>query len=651
MNHTLDMNGLNDGQKKAVLHKDGPALVVSVAGSGKTRVLTYRSVYLIREHKINPSNILLTTFSRKATDEMTDRLKSLLTSQEIKSMTVGTFHSVARSILKNEYTLMKHPLAEAFSYEKNILVGAPQRWCIEEIMVKQLGMDLKEKHFLTVPEVISAISTAKNELIDVKTFCFNAITKKDFKIADIYRLYEDHKNEEKIIDFDDMIINLYKLFVEHPEILSKYQKKFKYILVDEAQDNNYAQYKLIDMLIQRSNNVFLVGDDDQSMYRFRGARPDQFIKFGDKQGVEIITLGKNYRSTPGILEVANELISKNQTRLEKKLIPFLKPSAYKDVEYFTAESEETEAQYVVENIMKEVNDGNFYSDCAVIYRTNAQSRSLEDYLIQNSIPYVIHGGVSFYERKEVKDLVSYMQLAVDPNNNEAFERVVNTPTRYLGKVFIQKLKAESKLRRCSLFKALKTAKLTPQQHRNGMEYMKLIEKLNDMSNSNVPTHILLDNIIKLSKYDEYLRQQSPEREEDNDVMENVDILKTAVSKHGSTKAFLNFLSVLMSDKKENKDAVQLMTIHRSKGLEFPCVWSVGFANNILPHRYALESGDPNAVEEERRLAYVALTRAQKKLYVTTPLQFATKNLETSLFVYDAGFIKNEELNSRDKGEE
>lgn len=635
------LEGLNDGQKKAVTHKDGRALIVSVAGSGKTRVLTYRTAYLIREYKINPSNILLTTFTSKAKDEMKERLQPILTQKEISELTVGTFHSVARSILKTEYTLMKHPLAEAFSYEKPILSGGPQKWLIEEIMVKKLGMNLKDKSELSVPEVVSAISTAKNELIDVKSFCFNAITEKDFKISEIYKLYEEHKNDERIIDFDDMIINLYKLFIQYPKILAKYQKKFKYILVDEGQDNNFAQYRLIDMLAGLYNNVFLVGDDDQSMYRFRGARPDEFIGFGNLEGVQIINLENNYRSTPGILDVANKLIDKNTVRLQKKLVPFLKPVEYKDVVYSEYNSDDDEAQNVVMQLMNVINEGNFYSDCAVLYRTNAQSRALEDYFIQNSVPYVIHGGVSFYERKEVKDLVAYMQLSVDPNNNEAFERVLNTPSRYLGKAFMKTIATEAKKKRVSYFKALKTAKLTPQQHRNGMEYMKLVEKIHDMSKSGMSTSRLLEEIIKLTKYDEYLRQQSPEREEDNDVMENIDILKTAVSKHSSTKGFLTFLSSLIKGKKENKDAVQLMTIHRSKGLEFPSVWAIGFANNLLPHKYALESGDPNAIEEERRLAYVALTRAQKILHVSTPLQYASKPLEVSSFVYDAELVKEE----------
>lgn len=641
MNHTLDMDGLNAGQRKAVMAKDGRKLICSVAGSGKTRVLTYRTVYLIREYKVSPSNILLTTFTSKAKDEMKERLQPLLTQKEINELTVGTFHSIARSILKTEYTLMKHPLAEAFSYEKSILVGAPQKWLIEEIMVKKLGLNLKDKNELTVPDVIGAISTAKNELIDVKSFCFNAITEKDFKIAEIYRLYEEHKNDERIIDFDDMIINLYKLFVKYPKILTKYQKKFKYILVDEGQDNNFAQYRLIDMLAGLYNNVFLVGDDDQSMYRFRGARPDEFIGFGNLDGVEVINLENNYRSTPGILDVANKLIDKNTIRLPKKLVPFLKPVPYNDVEYNVYDNDDAEAQNVVQQLIKDINEGNFYSDCAVIYRTNAQSRALEDYFIQNSVPYVIHGGISFYERKEVKDLVAYMQLAVDPNNNEAFERVVNTPTRYLGKAFMKIITTEAKSKRVSFFKAMKTAKLTPQQHRNGMEYMKLIEKIHDLSKNKTSPALLLSEIIKITKYDEYLRQQSPEREEDNDVMENVDILRTAVSKHDSTKGFLNFLSALIKGKKENKDAVQLMTIHRSKGLEFPFVWNIGFSNNLLPHRYSLESGDPNAIEEERRLGYVAMTRAQKKLYVSSTLQYAGKPLDISMFIHDAELLKEE----------
>lgn len=644
----LDLDSLNLQQREAVEAKDGVYQIISVAGSGKTRVLTYRTAYLIGYHGVEPENILLTTFSKKAADEIKERMGKIINKRILEGITIGTFHSIGHRILRYEYKLLNDPMAIAFDpSQRQILGGSAQKWMIEEIM-KSIGLDpqSKDKNALTVPEIIHAISTAKNDLIDADKFSVNAIEEKEFQIAEVYRLYEEKKREEKIIDFDDMLILLYNLFKEHPKILAKYQQKFKYILVDEAQDNNYAQYRLIEMLGKPQDNIFIVGDDDQSMYGFRGARPEEFVNFKNNYpNIKIINLEQNYRSLPCILETANKLIEKNTVRLPKRLIPFLKSTPNNDeVKYNFYDDEEKEAENIalkIEEIIK--NKGAKYKDFAVIFRTNAQSRAIEDHFIRNMIPYVIYGGISFYERKEIKDIIAYMRLAINPHDDEAFERVVNTPSRYLGKAFMNTLKQNAKRRKCSLYESLKTANLTPSQHRNGMSYYNLINNLHAFVNEDgVTAEKLVQKIRELTKYDDYLRKEA--KEEDNDVLENLNALETAASKHKSPKDFINFIKLLTKSKINGADAVQVMTIHKSKGLEFPYVFVTGVSENLLPHKYAIESGDPMAIEEERRLAYVAFTRAQLELHVSAIGIYNNRITEESRFLEDCELLPKEEEN-------
>lgn len=629
----FDISKLNANQQAAVQTGDGIYQIIACAGSGKTTVLTKRVTYLISQHQVDPGNILLTTFSKKAAIEIQERMKKLVNKRILDDIVISTFHSIGHRILKFEYKKMNDPMYAAL--EKDPISGKPQKWMIEAIM-KELNYSTDNKDGLSAAEAIRVISLAKNELLDVGRFSVECVEEKDFKIAEIYRLYEEKKKEQKLIDFDDMLLLFYKLLKENPVILKKYQNKFKYIMVDEAQDNNFAQYQIMKLLAETNKNLFLVGDDDQSMYRFRGARPEEFVEFHKSyENVTIIRLEHNYRSLPAILEVANKLIQNNKIRLVKKLISIFTPTAKsEEVKYFTVSNEEQEAEQVASRIMESHNKGIPYKECAVLFRTSAQTRALEDHFIKNSIPYVIYGGMSFYDRAEVKDIIAYMNLAVNPHDDESFKRVVNTPSRYLGAAFLDKLKQESKKRRCSLYDAMKTVSLTPYQHRNGMEYYNLISSLHlKFKNEQTSTEKLIKDIRQLTLYDEMLKKEA--QEEDNNVLENLDAFESAATKHASAKDFLRFIKILTTSKLENADAVQMMTIHKSKGLEFPHVSIVGFSNNLIPHKYALESQDPMAIEEERRLAYVAITRAMEQVDIYSPAEYNGKSAGESIFTNDS----------------
>lgn len=640
----INLDELNPGQREAVEFKDGVAVIASVAGSGKTKVLTSRVAYLIGYHEVMPDNILLTTFSKQAGEELKERMAKIINKRLLDSIVMGTFHSVALRILRHEYKALKDPLQVAFDpQQRSILMGKPQQWMVEGIM-KDVGIDLNDKNSITSGEVLHTISLAKNSLLDVGRFSIECVDEEDFQIAEIYRLYEEKKKEDKVVDFDDMLLLLYKLFKKHPRILAKYQKKFQYIMVDEAQDNNFAQYELIEMLGKPHDNVYIVGDDDQSMYGFRGARPEEFVNFKKRYDeVKIIHLGQNYRSVPSILEVSNKLIEKNTIRIPKKLIPFRQPSQLNDeVTFSTFDNEDTESERVASEIVSSIEKGAKYKENAVLFRTNAQSRAIEDHFIRNSIPYVIYGGISFYERKEVKDIIAYMRLAINPHDDEAFKRVVNTPSRYLGAAFIRVLEQNAKRKRCSLYDSLKTAQLTPIQHRNGMQYFNLINDLSIKKHSSLDAEGLIKIIREKAKYDDFMRKESQGEDNDNDVLENLTALESSASKHKSPKDFINFINLLTKSKVKNADAVQVMTIHKSKGLEFKQVFVIGYSEHLLPHRFAVDSGDLMAIEEERRLAYVALTRAQDKLHVYSTNSYNGKGVFTSRFATDCGFIKEEE---------
>lgn len=642
----FSLNGLNPKQLEAVQKIEGVYQIVSVAGSGKTRVLTYKVANMILNENIKPENILMTTFSKKAADEMKERLAKIINKNDIDKLTVGTFHGIAYKILKTEFTRLQHPLKEAFAFDKDgnsgLLSNAQKQWFVQEAM-KTLKMDTSDKADLTYNEILRIIGTSKNNLISVKGFYEEAITAEEFQIAEVYKLYEEKKKAENKIDFDDMLIKLYQLFKAKPSILQTYQNKFKYVLIDEGQDNNKAQYELARMLAAPHNNIMLVGDDDQSLYAFRGAKVKEFINFKRYfPQLEIIKLEHNYRSTPGILRVANKVIKHNTIRLEKEMIAFQQP-VENDVEIQVYADEDQEAESIAHKI-KEYNDKNVkYKNMAVLFRTNAQTRAIEDQFIKNAIPYVVYGGQSFYEIKEVKDLISYLELVVNKDNNKALENIINVPTRYLGKEFMKNLKATAKKYGVSLYKALKRTQLKPYQHRNVMGFLSIIEDMTlRYQSGDTPDRLIRDLIEKIDYYS--LIKSKNESEDDNDKSQNVDSLLAAMSRYKTADDFLKYVSQVRDMGKKGADAVQVMTIHRSKGLEFKKVFMSGVSEGLLPHRYSLESGDPNSVEQERCLAYVGMTRAEENLHMYSLNTFNGKNVEPSRFMYETELIKVEESN-------
>ncbi|QPX71737.1 ATP-dependent DNA helicase [Bacillus phage SP8] len=640
--------GLNDSQLRAVLTLDGPVQINAVAGSGKTRVLTSRIAYMLGTG-IKARHILCTTYTKKATEEMTERLSKLISSLQLAQITIGTTHSIGYRILAEELEGVGHPLADAFKYN-NVIMGTRHKIFAEKI-VESMERDRhvpfsvkQEMRDIGLGQYIGTVAWAKNEGIswDQYEAMHGGASDRQDAYAEFYKRYEKKKVEECVIDGDDMLYLLWWLFKQYPDVLSRYQKKFKYLLVDEAQDNNGLQYEIIKMLGKPENNLFLVGDDDQSMYSFRGAKPEEFIDFTRTyKDAQQISMEDNYRSNPHILEVANNLIKNNQKRIPKKLVAN-KQHDDPCVSFEVYESDIEEAKKVVEEIKLQVEQGGKNpKDITILYRTNAQSRALEDYLIISGIPYVIHGGTSFYERKEIKDLICYLRLVVDSNDDEAFKRVINTPSRYLGKAFMEKVKRFDG----SHWEAVTDPSMSWKNYeeRGIQEFVNLVEELRSVSEHGAgdfgegsPTEVidyLLDNCYKKHMSNELTSDDFSSR------MENVETLKFVMDQHDSIESFIKHISDLMSQAKHDIDGVQLMTIHKSKGLEFDTAFVIGVSEGCLPHFRAIESyndGRKQAIEEERRLLYVAITRAESVCHISAPKTFLGKPAPVSRFSKELG---------------
>lgn len=630
----IDLSKLNDSQREAVTTIEGPVQIQSVAGSGKTTVLTKRISYMIMDKEIDADNILVATFTKKAANEMKERLEKMMPKREVNNLFMGTLHSIGYRILKAEYKIMNHKLKDA-----KLISGNPQKWLIEEIMKK---LNIKERESFNAVFIMGRIAAYKNELITPDVIFSEAKSEDDFNVAEVYKEYERTKIDNNVIDFDDMIYKLYFLFLDNPAILTKYQKQIQYLLIDEVQDNNKAQNEIIKMIAYPQNNVFVVGDDDQSVYSWRGARPDLFINFKNTYpDAKIIKLETNYRSLPAILEAANTLIKCNTIRAIKTLVAFFKPkteSEGKPVVY-SAEDEDDEADIIVREIETLKKDGMNYKEVAVLYRTNAQSRALEDACIKNRIPYVIQNGISFYERKEIKDIIAYLKLAVDIKDKESFERIINVPSRFLGAAFIKDVENTAFRYNCGMYEALDKTKLKPYQERNIKEFKAAIKAIqNKVADKNTKSvGEVIDELRKVTKYDSYLKKDGAD-EEDNDRIENVNALSSVADKYSTVKEFLEYINIITSCKSEDLDAVQLMTLHKSKGLEYQAVFMAGVSEGLLPHKYALQSLDVGAIEEERRLGYVGITRAQQRLVLTTPESFMKRSLSPSRFIREAGLV-------------
>ena len=610
MNNMLDK--LNERQKEAVLATEGPVLVLAGAGSGKTTVLVNRIAYMISEKHIRPWNILAITFTNKAAREMKDRIERLL-GDTAKDMWIGTFHSVCVRILRGCIDLL------GYSRDFVIYDTADTKTVMKECLRE---LDIDEKSF-PVRNVLSIISNAKNDLMDAATF--ENVYKSDYRmsiIAKIYYRYQTKLRKNNAVDFDDIILNTVKILSENPDVLSKYQDKFQYILVDEYQDTNNSQYLLINLLAQANRNLCVVGDDDQSIYKFRGANIGNILNFEDDYSdVQKITLDQNYRSTQNILDAANSVISNNKGRMGKSL--WTSNGDGNKVFVYTGTNEYDEARYIARQIKKHFDEQGSFSDCAILYRTNAQSRVIEEMLMRESVPYKVLSGLRFYDRKEIKDIIAYLRVVYNPNDDVSLARIINEPKRKIGNATLEKARNIAREKETSLYDVISHADDYPEFKtaiKKLLSFSEIIQSLIKLKDT-VTIEELTGRILNDTGYMPALVME--DTTESKTRIENLGEFISVITEFekneetGNTLGeFLENIS-LVSDidgYDENEDSAVLMTIHSAKGLEFPIVFLSGLEEGLFPGMRSMESDDD--IEEERRLCYVAITRAKEQLYIT-----------------------------------
>ena len=610
MNNMLDK--LNERQKEAVLATEGPVLVLAGAGSGKTTVLVNRIAYMISEKHIRPWNILAITFTNKAAREMKDRIERLL-GDTAKDMWIGTFHSVCVRILRSCIDLL------GYSRDFVIYDTADTKTVMKECLRE---LDIDEKSF-PVRNVLSIISNAKNDLMDAATF--ENVYKSDYRmsiIAKIYYRYQTKLRKNNAVDFDDIILNTVKILSENPDVLSKYQDKFRYILVDEYQDTNNSQYLLINLLAQANRNLCVVGDDDQSIYKFRGANIGNILNFEDDYSdVQKITLDQNYRSTQNILDAANSVISNNKGRMGKSL--WTSNGDGNRVYVYTGTNEYDEARYIARQIKKHFDEQGSFSDCAILYRTNAQSRVIEEMLMRESVPYKVLSGLRFYDRKEIKDIIAYLRVVYNPNDDVSLARIINEPKRKIGNATLEKARNIAREKETSLYDVISHADDYPEFKtaiKKLLSFSEIIQSLIKLKDT-VTIEELTGRILNDTGYMPELVME--DTTESKTRIENLGEFISVITEFekneetGNTLGeFLENIS-LVSDidgYDENEDSAVLMTIHSAKGLEFPIVFLSGLEEGLFPGMRSMESDDD--IEEERRLCYVAITRAKEQLYIT-----------------------------------
>ena len=592
----MDLSTLNDRQKEAVEWPDGPILVLAGAGSGKTRVLTTKLAYLVNEKKVDPYNILAITFTNKAAKEMKERAYKML-GYEAYNMQISTFHSLGLLLIRENY--------EKLGFEKNFtILDSDDSLTIIKKILKEMNLDPK----IYNPRAIrNKISSAKNELMDSNYYSRFVNSEYEEIVLEVFRKYESKVLKNNSMDFDDLLLLPIKLFKKYPDILEKYQDRFRYILVDEYQDTNEAQYILIKMLSKKYENICVVGDLDQSIYGFRGANFRNILNFEkDYPNAKVVPLEENYRSTGNILNVANDIIKHNKQRKEKNL--WTKNENGPKIRYHRAYDEKDEANYVMEEINKLIINGEPRSSIAVLYRTNAQSRNMEEALLRENIPYKVVGSFYFYNRKEIKDLISYLKLIYNFNDDVSLMRVINVPKRQIGPKTIENLASKALSSGVSLYEAITDGK--------ELEFKKLIEKLKKESEN-----VSLTELVELVLTETGIRKElESSKTIDAEIrLENLEefksITKNFEENNGviSLEEFLLEISLVsdMEEHKNNSDVVTLMTVHSAKGLEFDHVFIIGLEEGLFPHSNSLDSLDD--IEEERRLCYVAVTRAKKTL--------------------------------------
>ena len=618
------LNDLNEAQKKAVLKINGPSMVIAGAGSGKTRVLTYKIVHLIK-NGIDPFEILALTFTNKAAREMKSRISSMIGDGESKNIWMGTFHSVFAKILRFE--------AHKIGYTSDFTIYDVQdsERLISSI-IKEMNLD---KDSYRPKTIRNRISSLKNSFISVNAYFSNSdLTESDklsrrSKTGDIYKEYSDRLIKSNSMDFDDLLLKTNELLNNFPEVLAKYQEKFKYILVDEYQDTNNSQYLIVKSLADKYQNICVVGDDAQSIYSFRGANINNIINFrNDYDDVEVYRLEQNYRSTKYIVNAANSVIDNNKNKIHKEV--WTDNEFGNKIQITANPSDIAEARLISQKILNLIKSENSYNDFVVLYRTNAQSRVIEDSLRNSSIPYKIYGGVSFYNRKEIKDILAYLRLVVNNNDEESLKRIINYPSRGIGQVTINKIIVGSKDNNLSIYETIKSAKnlnlgLSNSSITKLENFVNQIEVFK-IQNKKLSAFEITDFVIKETKIINELRKdESPEsiarveniQELLNGIRDFIDDQKEIADSKNNLSEFLSNVSLATDfdiDLKLSEDFVSLMSLHSSKGLEFKNVFIVGLEEDLFPSALSYNSRD--VLEEERRLFYVGITRAKKNLYIS-----------------------------------
>ncbi|MCS1351995.1 DNA helicase PcrA [Mechercharimyces sp. CAU 1602] len=608
------ITGLNPMQKEAVVTTDGPLSIVAGAGSGKTRVLTHRVAYLLLEKRILPWNILAITFTNKAAREMRERIHHLI-GHEAEDIWISTFHAMCVRILRRDI--------DRIGYSRNftILDSTDQRTVMKQVL-KKLDLDPKKYE---PRKLLAQVSKAKNELKRPQDLREGAQSYLDEMTASIYESYQQTLRSNQSLDFDDLLVETVRLFQQIPEVLDYYQRKFQFIHVDEYQDTNHVQYSLVKLLAARHRNICVVGDSDQSIYRFRGADISNILNFErDYPDATVIKLEQNYRSTKMILEAANQVISRNRQRKPKEL--WTENQEGKPVVLFEAGNEHEEAYFIADTIVNQARSTGKYSNFAILYRTNAQSRVIEEVLVKSNIPYQVVGGIKFYERKEIKDLLAYLRLVVNPDDDISLNRVINVPRRGIGQGTMEKITIYAQKQGLSLFQALKRAEeigLTARFQSAIHSFVSLISQLHATAEY-LSAVELIEEVLQRSGYREELKKEGTIEAAGR--LENLEEFLSVGQEYeqkNEDKSLIGFLTELalvadvdtLDEEGEDKgESVTLMTLHSAKGLEFPYVFLAGMEEKLFPHIRSLEEEDE--MEEERRLAYVGITRAEKQLYLT-----------------------------------
>lgn len=610
--------GLNPQQKEAVKTTEGPLLVVAGAGSGKTSVLTRRIAYLVEEKQVLPWNILAITFTNKAASEMREREQKLL-GPAANDIWMSTFHALCVRILRRD--------SDKIGYGRNFSIADSAE---QLTLVKHIEKELNINPKMYEPRgILSAISNAKNELLTPQAFEDSAASPFEKMAAKVYQEYQKRLKHDQIMDFDDLIMQTLVLFKKDPEVLHYYQNKFRYMLVDEYQDTNQAQYELCHELAAQYKNICVVGDADQSIYGWRGANMENIMNFENDYrdtGVQTVKLEQNYRSTGHILSAANAVIDNNRNRKKKNL--WTDQGDGEKITYYRAQSGDDEAHFIISKIQDEVDDNNrSYKDFAVLYRTNAQSRTVEEAFVKSNVPYQIVGGHKFYDRKEIMDIMAYLKLVANPNDSMSFNRIINTPKRGIGRVSVDKFMDVAQGNNLSLIDAFKHINISGISTRAAAKMSDFGAKLRDAIEYAKDHSVtgLTEKILQDFGYTDALKAEHTIEAETR--LENLDEFLSVTKRfddqyepeEDDANALSDFLAEvsLLSDQDDlenNDDQVALMTLHAAKGLEFPVVFLVGMEDGLFPLSRALLEDDQ--LEEERRLAYVGITRAKEKLFLT-----------------------------------